>query len=83
MTTEQLTDRMANIFGTVMVRVEGIGDTQYRQSFGDGTQSQAFEEKPLCDILTDTLEEVQDAIAYLTFLHIRIEGLLKMEGLKK
>lgn len=83
MKTEELTERMAGIFGTVMVRVEGIGEQNYADTFSDGTQLQAFEEKPLCDLLNDTLEEVQDAIAYLTFLHIRVERLLKIEGLKR
>lgn len=77
MTTEELGDKLADVFGNVLVRVEGIGDHNYRQTFGDGSERQAFEDKPLCDILTDTLEEVQDAMAYLAFLHIRIEQLLK------
>lgn len=78
MTTEELLDRMATINDKVIARVEGIGDNQYRQSFNDGTELQAFEDKPLNAIMTDTLEEIQDAIAYLMFLHIRVERLKRM-----
>lgn len=80
MTTEELLDRMVTINERVIARVEGIGDHQYRQSFNDGTELQAFEEKPLASIMTDTLEEIQDAIAYLMFLHIRVERLKKALG---
>lgn len=80
MTTEELLDRMVTINERVIARVEGIGDNQYRQSFNDGTELQAFEDKPLAGIMTDTLEEIQDAIAYLMFLHIRVERLKKALG---
>jgi hypothetical protein len=80
MTTEELLDRMITIHEKVAVRVEGIGDHQYKQSFNDGTQLQAFEDKPLDKIMVDTLEEIQDAIAYLMFLHIRVERLRKALG---
>jgi hypothetical protein len=80
MTTEELLDRMITIHEKVAIRVEGIGDNQYRQSFSDGTQLQAFEDKPLDKIMIDTLEEIQDAIAYLMFLHIRVERLRKALG---
>ena len=80
MTTEELLDRMITINEKVIARVEGIGDNQYRQSFSDGTELQAFEDKPLDKIMVDTLEEIQDAIAYLMFLHIRVERLKKALG---
>jgi hypothetical protein len=80
MTTEELLDRMITIHEKVAIRVEGIGDHQYKQSFNDGTQLQAFEDKPLDKIMVDTLEEIQDAIAYLMFLHIRVERLRKALG---
>jgi hypothetical protein len=80
MTTEELLDRMITIHEKVAVRVEGIGDHQYKQSFNDGTELQAFEDKPLDKIMVDTLEEIQDAIAYLMFLHIRVERLRKALG---
>lgn len=80
MTTEELLDRMVTIHEKVANRVEGIGDHQYSQRFNDGTELQAFEDKPLGDIMQDTLEEVQDAIAYLMFLHIRIDRLKKVLG---
>lgn len=80
MTTEELLDRMVLIHEQVASRVEGIGDHQYGRTFTDGTNLQAFEEKPLDLIMNDTLEEVQDAIAYLMFLHIRIERLRKALG---
>jgi hypothetical protein len=71
---------MITIHEKVAIRVEGIGDHQYKQSFNDGTQLQAFEDKPLDKIMVDTLEEIQDAIAYLMFLHIRVERLRKALG---
>ena len=80
MTTEELLDRMITIHEKVAIRVEGIGDHQYKQSFNDGTELQAFEDKPLDKIMVDTLEEIQDAIAYLMFLHIRVERLRKALG---
>jgi len=80
MTTEELLDRMVTIHEKVASRVEGIGDHQYSKTFTDGSNLQAFEDKPLDLIMNDTLEEVQDAIAYLMFLHIRIERLRKALG---
>jgi hypothetical protein len=80
MTTEELLDRMISIHEKVAVRVEGIGDHQYSKTFTDGSNLQAFEEKPLELIIQDTLEEIQDAIAYLMFLHIRVERLRKALG---
>ncbi len=77
MTTEELTDKMAGVFNNVFNRVEGIGDHQYANDLG---KSQAFEEKTLAEIFTDTLEEVEDAISYLSFLHIRIQQLMKVMG---
>lgn len=80
MTTEELLDRMVTIHERVADRVEGIGSNQYSRSFTDGSNLQAFEEKPLELIINDTLEEIQDAIAYLMFLHIRVERLRKALG---
>lgn len=74
MTTEQTLDEIADIFAKVMERVEGTGAQQY--SLNEDTR-QAFQDKPNDAIVRDTLEEIQDAIAYLSFLHIKVEAMLR------
>lgn len=74
MTTDKALDEMTDIFSKVLARVEGTGAEQY--SLENDTR-QAFEDKPNHAIVRDTLEEIQDAIAYLTFLHIKVEAMLR------
>lgn len=74
MTTEQTLDEVSDIFAKVMERIEGIGSHQY--SLEQDTR-QAFQDKSNAAIVRDTLEEIQDAIAYLSFLHIKVEQMLR------
>lgn len=71
MTTDELLDRMGRIYNLVDSRVGTLGETNYASK---GVQS--FESKTFPYIGQDILEEIQDAIAYLAFLHIRIEKLV-------
>lgn len=73
MTTEQLLELMDNTYAKVVKRVDGIGDHNYVDRFNDGSEIQAFEEKTPIQIMKDIEEEIQDAIAYLMFLGIRIQ----------
>lgn len=74
MTTEQTLDGMAEAFANAMDRVEKIGSHQYSM---DSDKHQAFEDKSKEQLLQETLEEVEDAIAYLAFLHIKISGMIR------
>lgn len=72
MTTDDLLKRMLTIFNSVESRVGNLGEQNYAHR-----GHQTFEGKPLTAIGQDVLEEIQDSIAYLTFLHIRIEKIMK------
>jgi hypothetical protein len=72
MTTEETLDGMAEAFSKSMDRVSGIGSHQYAL---DLDTRQGFEDKSQQELLKDTMEEIQDAIAYLAFLHIKIEAM--------
>jgi len=71
MTTDELLDRMGRVYNLVDSRVGTLGEKNYANG---GIQS--FEGKQFTSIGQDILEEIQDTIAYLTFLHIRIEKLV-------
>jgi hypothetical protein len=71
MTTDELLDRMGRVYNLVDSRVGTLGEKEYANG---GVQS--FEGKTFTSIGQDILEEIQDTIAYLTFLHIRIEKLV-------
>ena len=71
MTTDELLDRMGRIYNLVDSRVGILGEKNYANG-----GIQAFEGKTFTYIGQDILEEIQDTIAYLTFLHIRIEKLV-------
>lgn len=78
MTTEQLLELMDTTYAKVVQRVDGIGDHNYVDRFNDGTEVQAFEEKTPVQIMKDIEEEIQDAIAYLMFLGIRIQKIKRL-----
>ncbi len=69
MTTEETVEKMVLAFVNVCNRVERIGADQYSY---DRDTRQKFEDKSQQELLKETLEEVEDAIAYLAFLHIKI-----------
>ena len=71
MTTDELLDRMGRIYNLVDSRVGTLGEKNYANG---GVQS--FENKTFPYMGQDILEEIQDAIAYLAFLHIRIEKMI-------
>lgn len=78
MTTEETLEAVQEVFNGVKHRIKDIGDYQY--SAGD---TQAFETKDKEDIAIDLMEEVEDTIAYLAFLHIRIQYWLDdLRGIK-
>lgn len=72
MTTDELLDRMGRVYNLVDSRVGTLGEKNYANG---GVQS--FENKTFTYIGQDILEEIQDTIAYLAFLHIRIEKIIK------
>lgn len=74
MTTDETLDNMAEIFTKVSARVEGIGSHQYSM---DLDTHQAFEYRTNQGIVRETLEEIEDAIAYLMFLHIKVQAMLR------
>lgn len=71
MTTDETLERMGRVFNHVDARVGSLGARNYAEG---GIQS--FETKTFPALGQDILEEIQDSIAYLTFLHIRIEKIM-------
>lgn len=72
MTTDETLEKMGRVFNYVDARVGSLGARNYAAG-----GMQAFEEKTFPALGQDILEEIQDSIAYLAFLHIRIEKLIK------
>jgi len=69
MNLEQYKKANEHIFQRVQDRILNQGAEQY-----DMGELQKFEGKDLQQIVQDTLEEIEDAIAYLMQLHIRIHN---------
>lgn len=77
-TSEELADRVAVLTSACAQRIEGTGHEQYWRG-----SHQKFERMPLIDLWQETKEELQDLIAYLVMLHIRIERLEDATLLRK
>lgn len=71
MTSEQFADHVSRIVSALKHRIIGIGTQQYTEPDG----KQRFENRPLEQIVTDALEEVDDLIVYAAQLRIRLEAL--------
>lgn len=71
MNLSEYTAATQQVFDQVLHRIEGVGADQYAS--GD---TQRFEGRDLAAITQDTLEELEDAIAYLAQLHIRLSARL-------
>lgn len=71
MTTDETLEKMSRVFNYVDARVGSLGERNYAAG-----GIQAFENKTFPALGQDILEEIQDSIAYLAFLHIRIEKIL-------
>ena len=70
MTSEQLADQVEEIIRSVRARIVGTGKEQY--DLGD---TQKIELKDEVQILRETLEELDDAIVYLSHLRARVAQL--------
>jgi hypothetical protein len=70
MTSEELAKVIAETIESVKARIMNVGDQQY--SFGD---KQKIEMKTLDEILVDSLEEVDDLLAYISIIRIRLDQL--------
>lgn len=69
MNLSEYSDATQQVFDKVLGRINGIGAEQYAEA-----TEQRFESRPIEAIVQDTLEEIEDAIAYLAQLHIRLAG---------
>lgn len=67
MTSEELAEEVEATVRRCRNRVLGVGDQQYSE--GD---AQKFERMPVDELMTWTLEELDDAVVYAVMLGIRI-----------
>lgn len=72
MTSEQLADQVEAVIRSVRERIIGTGKEQY--DMGD---TQKIELKDDAQILRETIEELDDAIVYLSHLRARVSNLIK------
>lgn len=72
MNIEEYEQATREVMERALARLKGIGAEQY--SIGE---RQLFEGKPLAKIGQDVCEELEDAIVYLTQIHIRISNLIE------
>lgn len=70
MTSEELAKVIAETIESVKARILNVGDQQY--SLGN---KQKIEMKTLDEILVDSLEEVDDLLAYISIIRIRLNQL--------
>jgi len=70
MTSEELAKVIAETIESVKARIMNVGDQQY--SLGN---KQKIEMKTLDEILVDSLEEVDDLLAYISIIRIRLDQL--------
>lgn len=68
MNSQQHAVAVAAIVGSLTDRILGPGAEQY----DDGSGVQRFEKRPLGDIRTDAVEEIDDLIVYLCQLRLRL-----------
>jgi len=69
-TSEELAKVIAETIESVKARILNVGDQQY--SLGN---KQKIEMKTLDEILVDSLEEVDDLLAYISIIRIRLNQL--------
>ena len=74
MTSEEHADEVRSIVFSLRERILGVGADQY----DDGSGTQRFENKPIENILTDAVEEIDDLIVYLCQIRMRL-NLLPLE----
>lgn len=67
MTSEELASAIRQTLESVEARIKNVGHQQY--SFGD---KQKIETKSVDQILVDALEEVDDLLAYISVIRIRL-----------
>ena len=70
MNSEELANQVTDCVESLRARIMGTGDEQY--SRGD---VQAIELKSNEQLIQETLEELEDAIAYLAVIHARLSVL--------
>jgi hypothetical protein len=70
MTSEELAKVIAETIESVKARILNVGDQQY--SLGN---KQKIEMKTIDEILVDSLEEVDDLLAYISIIRIRLDQL--------
>lgn len=70
MTSEELAKVIAETIESVKARILNVGDQQY--SLGN---KQKIEMKTIDEILLDSLEEVDDLLAYISIIRIRLDQL--------
>ena len=67
MTSEELANDVEAIIRSVKTRIVGVGQDQY-----DNGDVQRIETKSASNLLTETIEELDDAIVYLAHLRSRL-----------
>lgn len=70
MTSEELADEVTGVINSLRSRIVGIGKNQY--DMGD---TQKIELKSEEQIINETIEEIDDALVYLSHLRSRINHL--------
>lgn len=68
MTSEQLAKAIAHVIKSVEKRILGIGASQY-----DNGDKQKIEDKSIAQILDESMEELEDCLAYISVVRIRIQ----------
>ena len=71
LTSEEHADGVQEIVESLRVRILGVGAEQY----DDGSGVQRFEGKPVGQIRTDAVEEIDDLIVYLCQIRMRVLAL--------
>jgi hypothetical protein len=70
MTSEELSNQVTSLVESLRTRIVGVGDQEYSE--GD---TQKIERKNSKQLLTETREELEDAIVYLAFMHSKLHKL--------
>lgn len=70
MTSEQLAKAISHTIENVSNRIVGIGASQY-----DSGNKQKIEDKSPAQVLDEALEELDDCLAYVAWVRIRISKL--------
>ena len=70
MTSEQLSKAISHAIQNVEKRILSIGASQY-----DSGERQEIEDKTPAEVLDDALEELDDCLAYVAWVRIRVQKL--------